>query len=190
MKAQFTFFLLGLLATSFIAIGCQKDKQSELTGDVFKDFKASMIDLAKQMIDIADGIKSVEDAEASEPKVQELMNSTATMLDKIADNMAKMSPEELAKLKDMPDPLKDPEVNEWMKKADAAVEKMQQEHPEAAAKFEEIGNKYQQQIATAMQNFLGKMMKSVMGTTDDLMEGDAAVPDQVEEGGSDDSAGK
>ena len=171
MKSTFKLFILSLFVVSFTAVGCG-DKEgngddADTTGTsstdaggsggaTAADFKQGMIDLSKQMIDITEDIESVEDAQEAEPKIEKAMNDIVALFTRLADNIDKMTVAELRELQNLQTIMEDPEVKEWMDKAQAASDKLKADHPDAAAKLEEIGNKHGEKMMGAM---MGAMMK-------------------------------
>ena len=136
-------------------------------------FRQGMLDLSRQMIQIAESVKTVADAEAAEPKVEKAMNSITDLFTDLADNIDKMTLEELEDLQDMQNLGEDPEVKKWMDQAEAAMDKLKADHPEAAAKLKEIGEKHSQKMMGAM---MGAMMKIGQKVGMDNMGGGEAMP--------------
>ncbi|MGE3802066.1 MAG: hypothetical protein AB7H80_13680, partial [Candidatus Kapaibacterium sp.] len=158
MKSEFKLFILSLFAISFIAVGCGDKSEGDGANEdstatsqegapsggsaTVADFKAGMIELSKQMIEVAEEVKTVEDAEAAEPKVEKAMTGITSLFTGLADNIDKMTLEELKGLQDMQNLGEDPEVKKWMDQAEAAMDKLKADHPEAAEKLKEIGEKH------------------------------------------------
>ena len=183
MKLQFKLFFMSLLVSSFVIVGCGDDKdgvdddneeQSEATSgsseDFVEDFKDQMIDMSKQMLEVAEDVESVEDAEAAEPKIEKAMNDFAMLVDDLANNMDNMTMKEAMALQKMQDIENDPEVKEWMQKADDAMAKLRTDHPDAAAKLEELGQKHSSKLQTAMMALMQKAFQMQSGA-EGMMEG-------------------
>ncbi|MCB0713711.1 MAG: hypothetical protein KDD67_15395 [Ignavibacteriae bacterium] len=189
MKSEFKLFILSLFAVSLITVGCGDksegdDAKTDSTATSEEvapsggsasvaDFKAGMIELSKQMIEVAEDVETVADAEAAEPKVEKAMTSIASLFTGLADNIDKMTLEELKGLQDMQNIGEDPEVKKWMDQAEAAMDKLKADHPEAAAKLKEIGEKHSQKMMGAM---MGAMMKIGQKVGMDNMGGGEAMP--------------
>ena len=155
-----TLFSFSMAAVAFTPFGCGDDKKTEeisentntSSGNIVQDFKDGMIELSKQIIEVTENVETVEDAEAAEPKIEKAMNSIVGLFTGLADNVDKITSEELKELESMKNIDEDPEVKEWMQKAEAAMDKLKEDHPEAAAKLEELGEKH-------IQEMMGAMMK-------------------------------
>lgn len=138
------------------------EESAEATGEIGQKIKSGMIDMAKGMIDIAEDVESVEDAEKAEPKIAELMGNLTSVFTDFGDNIDKMTMEDIQELQNMQAIMQDPEVAEWGKKVEASMEKLKTEHPDAAAKLEEITTKQSQKMMEGMMA-IGMKIQQKMG---------------------------
>lgn len=131
------------------------------TGGAAK-FKAGMIDLSKRMLEIAESINSVQTAEAAEPKLAAVMVGITALLDTLADDIDKMSQEDLNAIKTMRN---DPELQEWTRKVNDRMAALEQQHPDASKKLQEIGRRQSEKMAVAMRELVEKIDQKMPGTT-------------------------
>lgn len=166
-----TYSLLALFAWSLTLTGCGEksdgadaadsaraaaEESSEAVGDIGEKLENVMIEISKDMISITEDIESVEDAEKAEPRIAESMEKLSAVLVEFSDNVDKMTMEDMAKLQHLQNLGESPEAKEWMDKAQAATDKLKAEHPDAAAKLEELGRKHSQKT---MEGMMALMMK-------------------------------
>ncbi|MGE3801252.1 MAG: hypothetical protein AB7H80_09545 [Candidatus Kapaibacterium sp.] len=119
-------------------------------------FKQVMIDLSKEMIQVAESVKTVADAERAELKVEKAMTGISDLFTELAENIDNMTLRELKGLQQMQNISEDPEVKKWMNQAEAAMDKQKRDYPEAAEKLKEIGEKHSEKMIKVM---MGAMMK-------------------------------
>ena len=149
--------MMALMQKAFqMQSGILDEETSEVSEDFVESFKDQMIDMSKEMVEVAEDVESVEDAEAAEPKIEKAMNDFATLVDDLASNMDNMTMQEARFLQKMQDIEKDPEVKEWMEKADNAMTKLKTDHPDAAAKLEELAEKHSSKLQTALMTLTQK----------------------------------
>lgn len=167
-----TYSLLALMAWSLTMIGCGDKKDgsdaaetaeasSEAAGNITDKFKEGMINMAKEMTGIVEDVESVEDAEKAEPKIEAMMGKLAGIFTELGDNFESLSMKDAMELQNMQSVMQDPEVMEWGKKVEAATAKLKEEHPDAAAKLEEITQKHGQKFMEAMMNVAMKIQQKV-----------------------------
>jgi len=195
MKLAFRLFILSLFVSSFTLVGCgDKEEGGDDNGDnteqtdnddgndgassgnVAEKFKSEMITMFKEMVEVTEGVESVEDAEAADPKIEAAMNRIASMLEGI--DLENMTIKDAMAFKELQNLDNDPEFKEWSERAEVAREKLKTDHPEAAAKLKELGDKHSEKLQTAIMSFMMKAMQ--MGKKAD--GGDAGGDDAGAEG--------
>lgn len=138
-----------------------------------------MIDVSKRMIDIVEGIESVEDAEAAEPEIEKAMHQLTSLFTDLAENIDNVTVAELRDLQLMQYIAEDSEVKEWTEKAQAAVDRLEVEYPEAAAKLKEIGDRYGEEMAAAIMEATMEIGRK-LGVDQYDSSGDFSNPDEPE----------
>ena len=135
-------------ASTEMADGASTENQgaADLT-DEGEKLKAVMIDMSQTMLSIANDVETVEDAEAAESKLANMIDQFIASAKSI-----QITPDVLPKIE------QDPEVAEWSEKVQARITQMKEETPEVAAKFEEISRN---QIMRMMQAW-GEIMDQGM----------------------------
>lgn len=128
--------------------------------------KSATFKMMEEMVEISEGIETVEDAEEARPKIAEAVGGIIVIYEAVAANASTMTAEEKAALQTEMQSLQatmmqDPKFKELAERGAKAQAEMQQKSPEAAAAFEGIVNEE-----------MGKMMQA-MGT---LMMGNQAPP--------------
>ena len=187
MRSAFRLFLLGLVAVSFLTIGCGEDRgkvagdeadTADTTGATetaeigrgadgsysVAEFRKARIAMNRELVEIAGSIETVEDAEKAEPKIEQAMSNMAGMYIGLAGEMEKMSTTSLREFAGLPNISSDPEVLEWNRKVDSAMMKLAQEHPDVAAKLNEIGERNHRRWMQPMQSAQMKINQIISGT--------------------------
>lgn len=129
-----------------------------------------MIDLSKRMLEIAQGVNSVEDAQAAEPKLAQVMEDMTAQLNRLANDVEGMSREEMNAIENMRN---DPELQDWTRRVNEAMGRLEKENPEAMQALQEIGRRQSEKMGTAMRELRQKIdnrMGSLSG------DGSAAQP--------------
>ena len=140
------------------------EASSSVEIDFIEDFKSGMIDLSKELIDVTEDIESVEDVMEAESDIEEAMSNFVVVIQELSDNM---TPENLVGLQELQNLQTDPEVKKWADKSEAEMARLQKEHPEAAAKLEELAQKHSAKLQAVMMTLMQKAMQMQGG----MMEG-------------------
>ena len=159
MKTLTTLFFAALLGTSSLfAQGSE--------GEMGQEFKQALIHLSKEMVEVAQSVKSVAGAEAAEPRIEAAMNSFANMINNLTNSIDGMTIKELTLLQDLEHIEEDPEVKKWGEKAEVAMNKLQENYPEAAARIEELADKHSGKLQNALAGLMTKAME-LQGVADE-----------------------
>lgn len=170
-SARLIFFPFSfLLSASFFLSGCGDANEAQspaertdslpaasadpgMTG-VAASFRQGMINLSKRMLEIAQEVNSVEDAQAAEPKLAQVMEDITALLNRLADNVEGMSREEMNAIENMRN---DPELQDWTRRVNEAMGRLEKENPEAMQALQEIGRRQSEKMRTAMRELRQKI---------------------------------
>lgn len=159
----FKIFMLGMMVFSLTAVGCGDD--GETTDDAAEgteaaadagsddaagDMKSAMLDMTKEMYDIVDGIESVDDVKAADDEIGKIF-------DNLVENMRGMfkDPSAMTQMQTMME--EDSELKEWGEKMEAAIAKLEADHPEAAAELDGVMQKHSMKMMTLMSEAMQSM---------------------------------
>lgn len=140
-----------------------------ITG-VAASFRQGMINLSKRMLEIAQEVNSVEDAQAAEPELAQVMADITALLNRLADDVEGMSSEEMSAIENMRN---DPELQDWTRRVNEAMGRLEKENPEAMQALQEIGRRQSEKMGVAMRE-LRQKIDNRMGSLNG--DGSAAQP--------------
>lgn len=124
-------------------------------GSGAKRIKESMLRLADDMVEVTDAVTTMKGAEAAEPKIEAMMNRFLETMQYVLSNLDQISDDDFLAMQQA---FQSPEVTSGMVRADASMSKLKEEHPEVAAKIEELGAKHSAPMEEAMEVLMQKFV--------------------------------
>lgn len=150
--------LLPLLA---IALPNSLAAQTTPADQIGEKFRLGVIDMAKQMIDIAKTIKTVADAKKAEPKIEKIMGRLTDILVEMSAEIDGMTAAEVTGMTTFESLAEDPEVAQWGEKAEAAIDALRKKNASAAEELEIITKAHSEEFMTVMMEVMQKIQEKI-----------------------------
>lgn len=152
----------GLICAAFLAalfIGTAGTLRAQQADPFIETFRQGVVTMSKQTLELVNTLRSVEDVDAAEPKLAKIMDDFVVMLNGLAEYVDQGFDGSMESLNVMQS---DPELQEWNDKVNAAIARLEEEHPEAAARLTELGNEQSPKVMEAMTELMQKLMAAEM----------------------------
>jgi hypothetical protein len=192
MKKSRLSFLLMLLMGAFTLTSCgdgdadTDTDTADSTADLSEDagdagnggpadqLKNATFEMMEELIDISEGIESVEDVQEARPEIAAAMQKIVVLTEGMIASAASLTAEDQTALQNMQtDMQNDSRFKELNERATKAQADMTERSPEAAAEFQKVTQEEGMKMAQAMMTAMQEMVSKSMPSTD---SGAAAAP--------------
>lgn len=155
--------LIGALFLSLCLLGIPESLSAQESGAsaAIGKFRVGMLELEKEMLSLTQSLKTVADVERAEPKIVAMMEQFLAMVVSIGEDFEAMTPEEVAGVQSFETLMQDPELEEWGLKLEEATDTLKENHPDVAAKLQEITEKNRMKFMSAVMDLAVKIQQKI-----------------------------